>query len=287
MAKGTWSLANDPNDPIFSRRYVVSSHNRRLTTLPNWVVLHIPHDSTCIPSKVRDQFALSDAELDDEILKMTDHHTHDLFAKGVSSCQVVAAPVSRLVVDVERFEDDTLEPMSDVGMGVVYTQTHDAETLRKPISQAQRQALLDDWYYPHHRQLANAVDQALRCHGHCLIIDCHSYPEKALPYESLQNANRPDICIGTDDYHTPQKLTNWLINYFERASRSVSVNIPFAGALVPHRWYHLDKQVESVMIEVRRDTYMDENTQKRIPGVFDLVQQDIRGAIASYCNRCL
>ncbi len=30
MAKGTWRLATDPNDPIFNGGYVVSSHNRRI-----------------------------------------------------------------------------------------------------------------------------------------------------------------------------------------------------------------------------------------------------------------
>ena len=29
MAKGTWSLATDPNDPIFSGKHVISSHNYR------------------------------------------------------------------------------------------------------------------------------------------------------------------------------------------------------------------------------------------------------------------
>jgi hypothetical protein len=38
------------------------------------------------------------------------------------------------------------------------------------------------------------------------------------------------------------------------------------------------------MIEVRRDTYMDENTQIRIPGVFELMQQEIRDAIEGYCG---
>ena len=143
MAKVTWSLATDPNDPIFNGGYVVSSHNRlrlngrRLLTLPPWVVLHIPHNSTLIPANVRDQFTLSDAELNDEIKKMTDHHTQDLFGQGVCSSQIVASPVSRLVVDVERFEDGILEPMSSVGMGVVYTQTNDAKTLRRPPNRSE------------------------------------------------------------------------------------------------------------------------------------------------------
>ena len=29
MAKGTWSLATDPNDPIFTGKWVISAHNFR------------------------------------------------------------------------------------------------------------------------------------------------------------------------------------------------------------------------------------------------------------------
>ena len=285
MAKVTWSLATDPNDPIFNGGYVVSSHNRRrLLTLPPWVVLHIPHNSTLIPANVRDQFTLSDAELNDEIKKMTDHHTHDLFAQDLNSSQVVASPVSRLVVDVERFEDDALEPMSGVGMGAVYTHTHDSKMLRRPISQEERDELLNQWYRPHHLRLSNAVENAIKCHGRCLIIDCHSYPEKALPYENSQGADRRDICIGTDEYHTPKHLADWLVKSIRRSARSVSLNSPFSGSLVPQGYYHLDKRVESVMIEVRRDIYMDENTQIRIRGTFEATQEKIRVAIAGYCG---
>jgi N-formylglutamate amidohydrolase len=255
-----------------------------ITRLADWVVLHIPHNSTWIPAGVRDQFTLSDAELDDEILKMTDHHTHDLFAQDVNSSQIVAAPVSRLVVDVERFEDDALEPMSGVGMGVVYTQTHDSKMLRRPISQHERDELINQWYRPHHLRLSNAVENAIKCHGRCLIIDCHSFPKKALPYENSPGADRRDICIGTDEYHTPKQLADWLVNAFGRSGRSVALNSPFSGSLVAQGYYHLDKRVESVMIEVRRDIYMDENTQIRIPGTFEATQEKIRVAIAGYCG---
>jgi N-formylglutamate amidohydrolase len=62
------------------------------------------------------------------------------------------------------------------------------------------------------------------------------------------------------------------------------VNSPFAGSLVPQRWYHLDKKVKSVMIEVRRDTYMNEHTEIKTPGVFEAKQKEIRSAIAGYCE---
>jgi N-formylglutamate amidohydrolase len=44
----------------------------------------------------------------------------------------------------------------------------------------------------------------------------------------------------------------------------VGVNRPFAGALVPNAFYGGDARVQSVMIEVRRDLYMDERTGSRL-----------------------
>jgi N-formylglutamate amidohydrolase len=55
---------------------------------------------------VRRQITLTDGELDEELIKMTDHSTLRLFASGAPEGQVIRAPVSRLVVDVERFADD-------------------------------------------------------------------------------------------------------------------------------------------------------------------------------------
>ena len=87
--------------------------------IPPWLVFHVPHDSQLIPNNIRSQFSLSKEELEDELLKMTDHHTLALFARDVPSSQIVHSKVSRLVVDVERFADDTQESMSKVGMGVI------------------------------------------------------------------------------------------------------------------------------------------------------------------------
>ena len=39
-----------------------------------------------------------------------------------------------------------------------------------------------------------------------LIIDCHSFPKYPLPYELNQQTDRPEICIGTDSFHTSEKL---------------------------------------------------------------------------------
>ena len=42
-------------------------------------VFHIPHASTVIPEEYLKHFVLSSKELNEEILKMTDHYTDQLF----------------------------------------------------------------------------------------------------------------------------------------------------------------------------------------------------------------
>ena len=80
-------------------------------------VIHVPHASTVIPEDVRPTLSLSDDELRHELLIMTDWHTDALFTLSSDAATTVLFPVSRLVVDPERFADDDCEPMSSRGMG--------------------------------------------------------------------------------------------------------------------------------------------------------------------------
>lgn len=120
------------------------------------VVLHIPHASSVIPAAVREQFVLSEEELGAELLAMTDAHTAQLFDAIRPRVASIAFPVSRLVVDPERFVSDADEPMSRIGMGVVYTRTSDGHALRRSLSYAEHTALINSYYAPHHRTLTDA-----------------------------------------------------------------------------------------------------------------------------------
>ena len=228
--------------------------------IPPWVIFHIPHDSTVIPSEVRDQFVLNEKDLSREIIKMTDHHTYDLIASIFSTSQIVKFPVSRLVVDVERFESDCDEYMAARGMGVIYKSTHKLKPLRRPMLRAEREHLLSKWYRPHHALLTGAVDKALNEFRRALVIDVHSFPSLPLPYETDLTAYRPEICIGSDSYHSPGEVVHELSRGFELHGFEVSINTPFAGAIVPAKHYKKDERVQSVMIEIRRDLYLDEST---------------------------
>ena len=86
----------------------------------------------------------------------------------------------------------------------------------------------------------------------------HSFPEDPLPYERDPHAPRPGVCIGTDNTHTPRWLRDLAAQAFADVAGGVAENAPFAGTYVPLPHYERhDKRVSSIMIELRRDTYLD------------------------------
>lgn len=248
--------------------------------LPDWVIFHIPHDSVEIPKVVKNQFILNDEQLARELLLMTDHYTWNIFARDIDPANVVRAPVSRLVVDVERFINDDEEPMSARGMGVIYTHTSQGNPLRKELSEADRQKLLETYYIPHHASFERLVEEKLVKFQQCLIIDGHSFPSVALPYEGVTDAtNRLDVCIGTDSFHTPPELVEAFVREFSDVGFSVAVNAPFSGSIVPMSRYLKDTRVLSLMVELNRKIYLHEATgQKRID--FDDIGFSVRSSIA-------
>jgi N-formylglutamate amidohydrolase len=248
--------------------------------LPDWVLFHVPHDSIFIPPFERSRFLLNDAELNIELLRMTDHWTFDLFAEGIPERRVLRSLVSRLVVDVERFEEDSLEIMASRGMGAVYERTSDGQQLRPPLTVAEREKLMNNWYFPHHHRLTEAVQRSLDDHGQALLIDAHSFPSHPLPYELDQLPERPDICIGTDDFHTPPQLEEAFLHAFSSTGWTVRLNTPFAGVLVPMRHYGEERRLAAVMIEANRALYVDESTGERLP-CFTSVAKTIRQSVVA------
>ncbi len=249
-----------------------------------FAVLHVPHASRVVPPDARGALLLPDDALAAELLRMTDAHTDDLFALPPDVAATVHFPVSRLVVDPERFADDALERMAARGMGAVYTRTSLGGVLREPPTSAERARLLEVHYAPHHERLTRAVDDALARWDACLVVDCHSFASRALPHEPDQAPDRPEICLGTDAFHTPPALAAAAAEAFRDEGFDVVFDRPFAGALVPARHYERDARVSAVMVEVNRGLYMDEASGDRLAG-YDRVRARVRRAATRTIER--
>jgi N-formylglutamate amidohydrolase len=235
-----------------------------------------------IPSAERADYLISDADLGLEQLRLTDWHTAVLYAEGLPTEEIVRAEVSRLVVDVERFADDRLERCSTFGMGATYVQTCDGRPLRT-LSPERRKELLDRYYWPHHHRLNEAAAERLARFGRCVILDAHSFPTGQLPTQVGFSAPL-EIGVGTQPGHTSPELRALAEDFFRAQGFVVGVDIPFSGAIVPNRFFGTEPRVQSLMIEVRRDLYMDESTSERHGGFarIQAVLTDFRAELARF-----
>ena len=111
---------------------------------------------------------------------------------------------------------------------------------------------------------------------HCLIIDGHSYPALPLPYELNQTAFRPDFCLGTDDFHTPEELVGRDEKILDRCGHSTARNQPFSGTIVPIKHHQKDRHVQSLMIEINRWLYLGEDysvDSERVEALIEILRR--------------
>jgi hypothetical protein len=89
------------------------------------------------------------------------------------------------VVDVERYDDDSREEMSEVGRGVMYTCDHLMRPLRGPIIGARREELLERYYRQHWKRLRSEAADAV-------LVDLHTYLSPcAMSHNPLGGEPRP------------------------------------------------------------------------------------------------
>ncbi|MGV9992118.1 N-formylglutamate amidohydrolase [Streptomyces sp. NPDC003374] len=231
------------------------------------VILHVPHSARSIPAAVRAGIVLDDAELGRELDHITDAHTADIAEAAAGSAALTpwrfVNRLSRLVVDPERFPDER-EEMLAAGMGAVYTRTTHRGELRP--ADTDPAPLLERYFHPYARAMTEAVADRLAATGRAVVIDVHSYPADALPYELHGTGPRPPVCLGTDAFHTPPDLAELARKAFAEYGET-GLDSPFSGTYVPLEHYRRDARVGALMVEIRRDTYMSEPGGPAGPGL--------------------
>jgi N-formylglutamate amidohydrolase len=241
----------------------------------NQLILHIPHSSSNIP--FYEGYVRRISDLHKEIIKLTDWFTEEIF-NTPQDIQIIA-PFSRIFCDVERFSDDSKERMATKGMGVIYETTDSGEPLRF-VSQELRDRILKEFYFEHHLRFENAVAKELKVSEKVIIVDCHSFPDKPLKRDIDQSTPRPDFNIGTDEFHTPQKMIELSEKYFKDLGFSVGIDKPYSGSIVPLKYYKSNPNVMSIMVEINRRLYLEEGTN-RVNNIYDI---DLQNIISKYLN---
>ena len=203
------------------------------------LVVHVPHASIIIPDDVWPEFLVPRSDVEAEALASADLYTDEMARQAWPWAEIIEAEVSRIVVDVERYDDDSKEEMAEVGRGVLYTCDHQRKAIRKSLSQARRDELLDRYYRPHWEHLRAQAAGAI-------LIDLHTYPAEPWPIERHTQGQRPEIDIGFTEGLTPAAWVDALSLHFKQRGYEVGHNTPYVGVI--------DAGAKAaVMIEIRRD----------------------------------
>lgn len=203
------------------------------------LVVHVPHASLSIPENVWPQFLRGREDIASEAHASADLFTDVMAQQAWPDATIVAAEVSRLVVDVERYDDDAVEDMAAVGRGVIYTHDHRQVRMRKTLLLAERLDLLKQYYTPHWTRLRAAAAGKV-------LIDLHSYPKEPWPIERQIDGARPEIDIGFSAGLAPESWIDALTEHFRQVGFTVGHNTPYSGVI--------DAGAKAaVMIEILRD----------------------------------
>ena len=242
------------------------------------IVMHMPHCSIAIPDY--SGYVVSKDIIDSEISKSTDWGVDEIFE--IQGIEKIRFDYSREFCDVERFYDDG-EPLSKIGFGIVYTSLEDGRIMRE-LSKEKKAEIIANYYEPHHLKFTEKVREKLDKFGEVLILDCHSFPGKPLMWEEYSDLKRPEICIGTESFHTPFELRDHFSGNFESMGYTVAENQPFIGTIVPSKFYKKDNRVNSIMIEINRSLFMDEKTLEINKEATSKIRDDIENILKGMKN---
>ena len=113
------------------------------------LVIHVPLASTAIPEDVWSEFTIARSDVEAEAFASADLYTGEMARQAWQHAEIIETEMSRIVVDVERYDDDSSEEMAEFGRGVFYTCDHLMRPIRKTLSGARREKLLARYYRPH------------------------------------------------------------------------------------------------------------------------------------------
>ncbi len=216
------------------------------------IVLHIPHSATLFPVDTQISFN----SLDREERLLVDYYTDELFAPEQPSDHIISMvfPYCRLYADVERLVND---PLEKVGLGISYRRRIGKTGDYRSFS---TMTTAFNLYADFHAKVSK---QIVELGQGTLLIDCHSF--SALP--NLLNSNPPDIdiCIGyNDDESCPETMViDAIAEHFRRRGYKVGINTPFSNS----KTFSVPITYHSVMIEVNKRLYMDEQTLGKSEGL--------------------
>ena len=239
------------------------------------IVLSSPHSGQFFPKGFLEKTKLSAFELRDS----EDIYVTELIkAASNTGIPLISANIHRTFVDLNRDKieiDDSMyfdkkksteghnSRRCRVGLGVIHRVVSQHKKIYDGlISYAQIQERIKYAYDPYHKRLNQLIEKVRKKFGFCLLIDCHSMPEKIC--HIMNEEKMVDFCLGNlFDESCSEKITHKLQKTLEAYKWRVELNRPYAGAFVTLNYCQPRKKIFTLHFEINKSVYADENTLEK------------------------
>jgi N-formylglutamate amidohydrolase len=235
------------------------------------VLVSVPHYGTePLPHLTRDDY--TEPWFETFAYGFADTFARDLYGDlDAHGATVLATPVSRVFVDVNRRRDDFEHHDGEVRSrrGVVRTHTmRDVPIFARPLRVAEVEARLTAFYDPYYATLRRLLDDLRRVHGHALLLDAHT--------GSPRRMKDHQVIIGTrHDATCAREIVAIVGGAFRRHGFEVHENVPgYAGGNIvatcgdrrARRVHAMQLEVNaSLLMTTTRDEFIAQVSRGEIP----------------------
>ncbi|MGB4106327.1 MAG: N-formylglutamate amidohydrolase [Alphaproteobacteria bacterium] len=264
------------------------------TAIP--LVFDSPHSGTHYPEDF--EFACKFEDLQ----KAEDKFVDELFACAPEyGASLLLANFPRSYIDVNRREDD-IDPVilaeswpfgkinpssrSDAGIGLIRRLVRPGiPVYDQPLSVEDITRRIEKYYKPYHGALEKLIQDAHYNFGQVWHVNCHSMPgASARPKQPSSLMGRlpreSDFVLGDrDGTSCDLDFTHAMRDFLKGLGYTVTINDPFKGVELVHRYSAPARGLHSLQIEINKSLYMNENTNKKTAD-FENLRLDIESFVA-------
>lgn len=139
-------------------------------------------------------------------------------------------------------------------MGALSTHGTRRQLIRSVPSELERE--LRSYHRAHAALTTALVRRMLEVHGRAYLIDLHSYGSRPPPSELHAGDERPPLCVGYEERSLDAATREAVRPSFDWLPQAD--NATFKGSHVPLEFYRSEPRVCCIMLEIRREQYLDE-----------------------------
>jgi N-formylglutamate deformylase len=225
------------------------------------IVVSVPHYGTeALPQVTREDYC--EPRFETFAYGFADTFAGDLYGDlHAHGATVLATPVSRMFVDVNRRRDDFEQRDGAVcsKRGVVRTHTmRDVAIFARPLTPAELETRLCALYDPYYATLERLLDDVRAAHGYAILLDAHTgSPRRMGDHEVILGTCRGSTCIPA--------LTGIVAAIFSRHGFRVADNVSgYTGGNIVATYGRPHAGVHALQLEINASLLMTTSREELI-----------------------